>query len=153
MATACFSTVLSISLALDHTAWVKEVVQSNSLDAFITGNLGIFIIALIVGYPAHVLRNLQQVELESARLANEISRTETLISNLSGQVENLLSERENEILALVSKGLTNSQIANTLYISERTVKNHLYTVYKKLDISSREEAIMVYLSQSVLIDS
>jgi len=52
----------------------------------------------------------------------------------------LLSERETEILSLVAEGLTNPQVARRLYLSPRTVGQHLRSVYRKLDVPSRAAA-------------
>jgi DNA-binding CsgD family transcriptional regulator len=51
-----------------------------------------------------------------------------------------LSAREAEVLKLVAKGLTNSQIANELFISPRTVDGHLNSIYRKVGVSSRAAA-------------
>jgi DNA-binding CsgD family transcriptional regulator len=50
-----------------------------------------------------------------------------------------LSAREHEIASLAASGLTNRQIAQRAVVSERTVENHLYRVFIKLGISSRDE--------------
>jgi DNA-binding NarL/FixJ family response regulator len=55
--------------------------------------------------------------------------------------EGVLSAREMEILLLVARGLSNYQIANSLTISESTVKRHLANVYPKMGVSSRSEAV------------
>jgi non-specific serine/threonine protein kinase len=52
----------------------------------------------------------------------------------------LLSEREAEILKLVAEGLTNPQIAQRLYLSPRTVGQHLRSVYRKLGVPTRAAA-------------
>ena len=52
-----------------------------------------------------------------------------------------LSERETEVLGLLSKGLANKQIAMELGISEHTVKFHVSSIYQKLGVSSRTEAV------------
>jgi DNA-binding NarL/FixJ family response regulator len=52
-----------------------------------------------------------------------------------------LSHREKEVVALVVKGLTNREIANTLYLAESTVKTHLASAFRKLDARSRSDAI------------
>lgn len=51
-----------------------------------------------------------------------------------------LSHREKEILALVIRGLTNRQIAGRLYLAESTVKTHVSSAFRKLDVRSRAEA-------------
>ncbi len=58
-----------------------------------------------------------------------------------------LTEREQQVLALVAQGLRNKEIANVLFISEATVKVHLKNVLKKLAVSSRVEASLFYLKQ------
>ncbi len=56
-----------------------------------------------------------------------------------------LTEREQEILTLVAKGLRNKDIANAAFISEATVKVHLKNILKKLGVSSRVEASLLHL--------
>jgi DNA-binding CsgD family transcriptional regulator len=53
---------------------------------------------------------------------------------------NLLSEREREVLALVAQGSSNSQIAERLFISERTVKSHVGSILAKLEMTDRTQA-------------
>lgn len=52
-----------------------------------------------------------------------------------------LTERESEVLGLLSKGLANKQIAATLGISEHTVKFHVSSIYTKLNVTNRTEAV------------
>ena len=58
-------------------------------------------------------------------------------------IEQPLSEREVEILRLAQRGLPNPQIAKALHISAGTVRNHLSSIYRKLDVHSRHEALQV----------
>ena len=53
----------------------------------------------------------------------------------------VLTVREMEILVLVSRGLSNIQVATSLRLSEATVKRHLANAYLKMDVSSRGEAV------------
>jgi DNA-binding NarL/FixJ family response regulator len=54
--------------------------------------------------------------------------------------ESFLSARELEILILAARGLSNHQIASSLYLSEGTVKRHLANVYEKMGVHSRGQA-------------
>lgn len=56
-----------------------------------------------------------------------------------------LTKRENEVLRLVSEGLTNDEIAARLFLSKRTVEHHVSSIFRKLGVSSRAEAIAVAL--------
>ena len=53
-----------------------------------------------------------------------------------------LTEREREVIALIGEGLRNRQIADRLFISEGTVRNHLTTVFSKLEVSDRFELLI-----------
>ncbi len=52
-----------------------------------------------------------------------------------------LTSRERQILELLAHGISNQQIASRLFLSESTVKSHIYKLYKKLDVHSRHDAI------------
>jgi len=62
-----------------------------------------------------------------------------------------LTDRELEVLKLVAQGLTNREIADQLYISENTVKNHVRNILEKLHLHSRMEAV-VYAVREKLLD-
>ena len=53
-----------------------------------------------------------------------------------------LSDRENEVLELVARGLDNREIAAALFVSEKTVRNHITSIFSKLDVQSRAQAIV-----------
>lgn len=52
-----------------------------------------------------------------------------------------LTPREREVLTLLSTGATNSEIADSLFVSEATVKTHLVHIFEKLDVTSRGQAV------------
>ena len=52
-----------------------------------------------------------------------------------------LTERQSEILALIAEGLTNKEIASRLCIELPTVKNHVHTIFARLDVRRRSEAV------------
>jgi LuxR family maltose regulon positive regulatory protein len=53
-----------------------------------------------------------------------------------------LTDREREVLGLIAGGLTNPEIGRRLYISEATVKRHVYNIYGKLGVTHRTQALM-----------
>lgn len=55
---------------------------------------------------------------------------------------NTLTAREHQVVALVSEGLKNKQIAERLFISDTTVRHHLTSIFSKLDISDRLELVI-----------
>jgi DNA-binding NarL/FixJ family response regulator len=61
-----------------------------------------------------------------------------------------LSEREQEVLGLLAEGAANKEIAARLHITERTVKAHVASVFNKLGVNSRAEAVAVALRSGLL---
>ena len=58
------------------------------------------------------------------------------------KASDLLSEREAEVLKLVTSGMSNKEIAEKLFLSQRTIKAHLTNIFNKLNVASRSEAIV-----------
>jgi DNA-binding NarL/FixJ family response regulator len=54
----------------------------------------------------------------------------------------MLSSREMEVLDCVAHGLSNKEIANELYVSEQTVKNHMTSVFRKMEVEDRVQALL-----------
>lgn len=61
-----------------------------------------------------------------------------------------LSERESEVLALVARGAANKEIARTMGLSVRTVEAHLRSIYAKLMVASRTEAVVLAVKAGLL---
>lgn len=64
-------------------------------------------------------------------------------------MEEALTERELEVMNQIATGRTNAQIAKHLYLSEKTIKNHINRVYTKLGVQNRAEAIAAWLGTDV----
>lgn len=54
--------------------------------------------------------------------------------------EDILTKRELEVLCLIAEGMYNKEIAEKLFISEKTVKNHVSNIFKKIDVTDRTQA-------------
>ena len=64
--------------------------------------------------------------------------------------ENVLTERETEVLTLLAQGFKNRQIAERLFITERTVKVHVSNVFRKLGLSDRVQATRYAIRQRLV---
>ncbi|MGA0239011.1 MAG: response regulator [Acidimicrobiales bacterium] len=56
--------------------------------------------------------------------------------------ERLVSRREEEVLQLIADGCSTSEVAERMYISQKTVKNHLASIYQKLEARDRTQAVL-----------
>jgi two-component system, NarL family, response regulator DegU len=63
--------------------------------------------------------------------------------------ENSLTAREIEVLNLIAEGMLNKEIAKELYISEKTVKNHVSNIFKKLDVADRTQAAIYAFKHNI----
>lgn len=83
----------------------------------------------------------------TGELVKEYNRI-TLIEQDSS-ISRSLTNREIEVLKLIAEGLINKEIAKTLYISEKTVKNHISNIFKKLDVNDRTQAAIYAFKHNI----
>ena len=103
--------------------------------------------SILAGASGYLLKHVSRADLlRSIRL---VASGHSLIdTNIAKQaMERLtqvpgseLTEREREVLTLVARGYTNKQIADTLFVSEKTARNHVSHILDKLGLSRRSEA-------------
>ena len=72
-----------------------------------------------------------------------------MVSNMEDGKVRLLSEREREVLALLARGMSNRDIAGSLFLSEKTVKNHLNNIFKKIEVSDRTKAAVFAINNNI----
>lgn len=63
--------------------------------------------------------------------------------------DNNLTSREIEVLKLIAEGMINKEIAKQLYISEKTVKNHVSNIFRKLNVSDRTQAAIYAFKHNI----
>lgn len=110
--------------------------------------------ALDIGVDGYLLKDCDSKELKKAIFTILDGKTyiqPNLIPMLNQKIKSReedsikiesLTERETEVLKLVSNGMYNKEIAEKLQISERTVKNHLFNIFKKIDVTDRTQAAL-----------
>jgi len=78
----------------------------------------------------------------SLRLRSVIAFRASADAGAEASHQQLLTAREGEILGLMAAGMTNPQIAAQLVIGAGTVKTHTLTIYRKLEVANRTQAIV-----------
>jgi DNA-binding NarL/FixJ family response regulator len=98
--------------------------------------------------PSELIQAVEQVHAGGAPMSMQIARKVVnhfqRIQKPQSEVEKL-TKREHEILALLAKGYLYKEIADQLSITLSTVRAHLHTVYEKLHVQSRTEAVVKFL--------
>jgi DNA-binding NarL/FixJ family response regulator len=98
--------------------------------------------------PAELLAAIKEVHEGGAPMSSNIARRVIQSFHQTGSNEGpteTLSPREREILDLLAKGYMNKEIADTLSIAFQTVHTHVRSIYSKLHVRSRTEAVAIYL--------
>ena len=64
--------------------------------------------------------------------------------------DDLLTSKEKEVLQMISKGASNKQIADKMFVKEVTIKTHLNSIYKKLKVENRTQAVLVAMQTDLV---
>ena len=99
--------------------------------------------------PARIIESVRELYDGGSPMSPQIARkvVASFQQSRPSQVnpyDQLLTQREKEILSLLSQGRLYKQIANELHISVETVKSHCHTIYEKLHVTTRAEAVNKY---------
>lgn len=145
---------------------LKEMKAQNSpvkiLILTVHNELEYLIEAVEIGVDGYILKDSESVELKKAIRAvveGENYIQPSLIPALNNQLVNrdiekdkinLLTNRELEVLIQVANGMFNKEIATNLNISERTVKNHISNIFKKIDVSDRTQAAVFAIKNNII---
>ena len=101
------------------------------------------------GFAAEARHHLAQLtgDAGTARQAADAIRALGMTAYAPPATDSPLSPRELEVAALVAEGLTNKQIAERLFLSERTAQNHVQHILTKLDLSNRAQVAAWWMSR------
>jgi DNA-binding CsgD family transcriptional regulator len=139
---------------LDSTMSVKDAVDIVLYDSFAQPESDHEEIGVLVanhGAHGYLSKTLPARELVAALEA--VHAGEVVVSEATGRARGApgqdwpgrsegLSEREAEILALITQGKSNADVARLTYLSPNTVKSYIRTIYRKLGVDSRTRAVL-----------
>lgn len=100
--------------------------------------------------PDELLQAIKDVNNGGSPMSSQIARKVVQYfqkSTKSDDISKKLTQREEEILNLLSKGFRYKEIAEKLFISIETVHSHIHKIYEKLQVRSRTEAVVKYLNR------
>lgn len=118
--------------------------------------------AIDIGVNGYILKDSNSSDLKKAIetiMKGESYFQPSLISKMNSKISDRivdveksksLTKRELEILIQVAKGMLNKEIAINLDISERTVKNHISNIFKKIDVSDRTQAAIFAIKNNIV---
>jgi two-component system NarL family response regulator len=129
--------------------------DSDLYEAIKAGASGYLLKEVSVEEVADSIRAVMQGESKitpsmASKLINEFSAMSKRADERQRLPAPALTARELEVLKLVAKGMSNREIADELFISENTVKNHVRNILEKLHLHSRMEAVMYALREKLL---
>ena len=92
-----------------------------------------------------IIRTIRQAADDETALSQELAASllkEASELSESKKPDGIITKREEEVLQLIADGSSTSEVADKLFISVKTVKNHLASIYQKLETSDRTQAVL-----------
>ena len=110
----------------------------NAIRSVVNGHA--YIHPKVTGKLINQLRRMTYLD-EIGVVSNAAASTETGVKFVAGD-NNPLTRREAEVLRLMAEGKSNKMIGEYLYISEKTVKNHVSSILQKMEVDDRTQAVI-----------
>jgi two-component system response regulator DegU len=85
-----------------------------------------------------------------SELSRQQEKTATVIKSVAKRREEGLTYRELEVLQRVCLGLSNQDLAKSLFLSEKTVKNHLTSIFRKIGVNDRTQAVLYAIKHKIV---
>lgn len=159
--------LLDINMPKKNGIEVLKIIKDEKIDVKVLiltvhNEIEYLIKAVDIGVDVYILKDSESSELKKAiRAVNngENYIQPKLIPALNNKLVSRdidkdkidsLTGREIEVLIQVANGMFNKEIANTLNISERTVKNHISNIFKKIEVSDRTQAAVFAIKNDLI---
>lgn len=159
--------LLDINMPNKNGIEVLEIIKNNNMDVKVLiltvhNEVEYLLKAVDIGVDGYILKDSKSAELKKA--INAIYHGESyiqasLIPSLNYRLANRdfdkekidsLTKRELEVLIQVANGMFNKEIAIILNISERTVKNHISNIFKKIEVNDRTQAAVFAIKNNLI---
>jgi DNA-binding NarL/FixJ family response regulator len=143
------------SLILIYVVLVVVIILTlREVHVYITGGVAVVgLLLLLLSERLTITRNAKRQLEQDISLIKELwaeTGPDVLTTTVPGISPDLLSEREQEVMALVARGQSNKAIADTLAISNSTVRNHITHIFEKLEVTDRTSAVMKFLDPKLV---
>jgi two-component system, NarL family, response regulator DegU len=91
-----------------------------------------------------------EMALSPALAATMLDEVRRLDAPTTPEDDRVITKREEEVLQLIADGCSTPEVAERLYISQKTVKNHLASIYQKLDARDRTQAVLQAVRMGII---
>ncbi len=88
--------------------------------------------------------------MSPALAAGFLDEARKLDSGAKTEEDRIITKREEEVLQLIADGCSTPEVAAKLYISQKTVKNHLASIYEKLNARDRTQAVITAVRMGII---
>lgn len=159
--------LLDINMPKKNGIEVLEEIKKKNIDVKVLiltvhNEIEYLVKAVDIGVDGYILKDSESVELKKA--INTVMGGESYIQpklvpalnnrlvarDVDKEKIDSLTGRELEVLIQVANGMFNKEIATTLNISERTVKNHISNIFKKIEVSDRTQAAVFAIKNDLI---
>jgi two-component system, NarL family, response regulator DegU len=97
-----------------------------------------------------LVRTIRQAASGETTISTELAASMLQEMRAPAPAESVLSKREEEVLQRIAEGASTTEVAEQLFISVKTVKNHLASIYEKLDARDRTQAVLQAVKMGIV---
>lgn len=98
--------------------------------------------------PSKIVDAIQEAMRGGAPMSSQVARM--VVGSFRQKQDNLLTQRERDVLEQLCEGKSYRSIGDTLFISQDTVRSHIKSIYKKLEVNSKSEAVAKALRTRII---
>jgi DNA-binding NarL/FixJ family response regulator len=98
--------------------------------------------------PSKIVDAIQEAMRGGAPMSSQVARM--VVGSFRQKRDNLLTQRERDVLEQLCEGKSYRSIGDTLFISQDTVRSHIKSIYKKLEVNSKSEAVAKALRTRII---